>query len=165
MAFRTFREIDNQIFDLIDPETGEIMDIEAFQALQMERSAKAENMALWVLDLKDEVNSIEAEIKRLRERKASAERKMDSLKRYLPVITHGQKIKTPLVSVSYRNNSSVELYDREAVIKWAQDSGMDSEVLKYNEPEISKTEVKKLLTDGKEIPGAVIIETLSTIIK
>lgn len=161
----TFREIDEALLSLIDQETGEILDVSAFESLQMEREKKAENMALWVLDLKDEVASIENEIKRLKERKEFTERKIDSLKRYLPVITHGEKLKTPLVSVSYRSTSSVELFDKESVIKFAQDNNLDDDLLRYQEPEISKTAVKKMLADGKKVPGAIIVENLSTIIK
>lgn len=161
----TFREIDEALLSLVDAETGEILDINAFESLQMEREKKAENMALWVLDLKDEVANIDNEIKRLKERKESAERKINSLKNYLPVITYGKKMKTPLVSISYRGSSAVELYDRESVIKFAQDNNLDDELLRYQEPEISKTAVKKMLTEGKKVPGAIIVESLSTIIK
>lgn len=161
----TFREIDEALLSLVDAETGEILDINAFESLQMEREKKAENMALWVLDLKDEVASIDNEIKRLKERKESAERKINSLKNYLPVITYGKKMKTPLVSISYRGSSAVELYDRESVIKFAQDNNLDDELLRYQEPEISKTAVKKMLAEGKKVPGAIIVESLSTIIK
>ena len=161
----TFREIDEALLSLIDQETGEVLDVSAFESLQMEREKKAENMALWVLDLKDEVASIDNELKRLKERKEFTERKMDSLKRYLQIITHGEKIKTPLVSVSYRANSSVELLDKESVIKFAQENDLDDDLLRYQEPEISKTAVKKMLVEGKDVPGAIIVENLSTIIK
>ena len=42
----TIYEIDNRIAELVDPETGELLDYEAFAELQMEREAKIENMAL-----------------------------------------------------------------------------------------------------------------------
>lgn len=47
----TLYEIDQAIQGLVDPETGELMDYEAFAALQMDRDAKIENMALWYKDL------------------------------------------------------------------------------------------------------------------
>lgn len=161
----TFREIDERLLALVDQETGEILDVEAFEELKMERTAKAENMALWVLDLKDEAAALAAEIQRLRERKTAAERKAESLKRYLQIVTDGQKLKTPLVTVSYRTTSSVEVTDSAAVIKWAQDTNRDDEVLKYAEPEISKTAVKALLQDGTQVPGATIVSNVSTVIK
>ena len=161
----TFREIDERLLALVDQETGEILNLEAFDALQMERNAKAENMALWVLDLKDEAAAIDAEMKRLRERKSAAERKIDSLKKYLQIVTDGQKMKTPLVSVSYRNTTAIQIDDAAAVIKWAQDTDRDGEVLKYVDPEISKTAVKALLADGVEVPGVSMVSNVSTVIK
>ena len=161
----TFREIDESMLALIDQETGEIMDVSAFEALQMTREKKIENMALWALDLGDEIENLDGEIKRLKALKQSKERTQKSLKEYMCYITHGEKVKTSLVSVSYRRSESVNVLDSAAVIKWAQDNGMDSEVLKYAEPEISKTALKPMLKEGKIIPGVVLDNNISTIIK
>lgn len=161
----TFREIDQALFDLVDQETGEILDATAFEALEMERDKKAENMALWVLDLKDESEALNAEIKRLRDRKSATDRKMDSLKRYLQIILGGQKLDGNCVSVSFRSNVSVNITDDEAVIEWAQNSEHEEEVLKYVKPEISKSAIKKLMAEGLEIPGATVETNTSTIIR
>ena len=48
----TLYEIDESIKALIDEETGEIADFEAFEALNLERDAKLENIALYIKDLK-----------------------------------------------------------------------------------------------------------------
>lgn len=160
----TFREIDERLASLVDPETGEILDIDDFELLQMERDKKAENMALWVLDLQDEVNALTDEINRLKDKKTSAEKKIASLKHYLPVITRGEKLKTPLISVSYRNCESVEVLNKEEVIDWAQKHDRD-DILKYSEPEISKSAVKKLIADGQTVPGVAIAKSIATIIK
>ena len=158
----TFREIDEQLLALVDEE-GEILNVEAFEALQMERTEKAANMALWALDLKDEQESIRGEIKRLQGRLAAAERKEKSLKDYLGNILAGEKLKTPRVTVSYRASEAVEITDEQAVMKFAE-SGHD-EILRYKAPEISKTEIKKLIQDGVTIPGAVLESHVSTVIK
>ena len=160
----TFREIDESILALVDPETGEIDNVEAFEALQMERTEKAANMALWALDLKDEQESIRGEIKRLQGRLAAAERKEKSLKDYLGFILAGEKLKTPRVTVSYRATEAVEITDEEAVRHFGEVSGYDA-ILKYKAPEISKTEIKKLIQDGVTIPGAVLESHVFTVIK
>jgi hypothetical protein len=159
----TFREIDEQLLALVDDE-GEILNVDAFEALQMERTEKAANMALWALDLKDEQESIRGEIKRLQGRLAAAERKEKSLKDFLGVILAGEKLKTPRVTVSYRASEAVEIMDEDAVRHFGEVSGHD-EILKYKPPEISKTEIKKLIQDGVEVPGAVIESRVSTVIK
>ena len=79
----TIYEIDARMAGLIDPETGELLDYEAFASLQMEREAKIENMALWYKDLTAEAKAIREEEKALAERRKSAENKAERLKGYL----------------------------------------------------------------------------------
>ena len=160
----TFREIDEELLKLVDDE-GEILDIEAFEALQIEKEKKAEGMALWALDLRDEQEALKNEIDRLEKRLASAKRKEDSLKRFLAVVLDGQKMKTPTVSVSYRSTPSVEISNEDKVIGFAEKHPGYENILRYKPPEISKTEVKKLLQEGVEIPGARMTSSTSTIIK
>ena len=51
-------DIDAAIVSLIDTETGEVSDEEAFDALQMERDKKAEHIGLWFKDLTAEAKAI-----------------------------------------------------------------------------------------------------------
>lgn len=44
-------DINSEILSCIDAETGEIIDVERLQALQMEREQKVENVALWYKNL------------------------------------------------------------------------------------------------------------------
>lgn len=161
----TFREIDEAMMNLVDEETGEILDIHEFEKLAMSKQDKIENMALWVLDLKDESEQINAEIQRLKDRKAATDNKMKRLKEYIQIILGGEKLRTPLVSVSFRSNESVNITDAEAVINWVQHYNKDDGVLKYLPPEISKTGIKQLIKEGATIPGASLESTTSTIIK
>ena len=46
----TLYEIDNAILECIDLETGEIIDTDKLDALQLERETKIENVALWIKD-------------------------------------------------------------------------------------------------------------------
>ena len=158
----TFREIDGKMLSLID-ENGEIMDEEAFRALQMERDKKAENMALWVLDLRDEQAALKGEIKRLQERLDQAVRREKRLREYLGAVLDGEVLKTPKVSVFYRSSQAVAVNDAEKVIAWAEkDERYRDMVLTYKAPEISKAEVKKLIADGVDVPGAEIVTSVST---
>jgi esterase/lipase len=161
----TFREIDEAMMNLVDEETGEILDLQEFEKLAMSKQDKIENMALWVLDLKDESEQINAEIQRLKDRKAATDNKMKRLKEYIRIILGGEKLRTPLVSVSFRSNESVNITDAEAVINWVQHYNKDDGVLKYLPPEISKTGIKQLIKEGSTIPGVSLENTTSTIIK
>ena len=53
-------EIENAILECIDTETGEVIDIERLNELQMERETKIENVACWIKDLKAEAEAIKA---------------------------------------------------------------------------------------------------------
>lgn len=159
----TFREIDERLTALVDDE-GEILDVEAFEALQMERTAKAENMGKWVLDLVDDQEAIKKEISRLKTLLAHAERKEKGLKEHLCVILGGEKLKTATISITYRNTDAVEIMDEAAVRGFAELNGYD-DILRYKAPEISKTEIKRLISEGVEIPGAVLATHTSIIIK
>ena len=160
----TFREIDEAILALVN-EDGEIMDEEAFTALQMERGRKVESMALWVLDLQDEQDDIKREIDRLTARKKAAETKEKRLKEFLQAILGGDKYKSSRVTVSYRTTQAVEITDETALRDWAEIDPKGEGVLKFREPEISKTALKELLTGGLEIPGAAMQARTSTVVK
>lgn len=160
----TFREIDARLLELVD-EDGEILDVEEFETLQMARELKAEGMALWVLDLRDEQNAVKAEIARLQARLKAAERKQERLLLFLQTVLRGEKLKTSLISVSYRRSEAVEISDEEAVRAFAQKDERYEDILRYKEPEISKSEIKRLISEGVAVPGAEIASRISTVIK
>lgn len=60
---RTLYEIDADIVNCIDTETGEILDFDSLDALNMERDAKIEGVALYVKQLQAEAEAIKAEEK------------------------------------------------------------------------------------------------------
>lgn len=157
-------EIDQRILDLVDPETGELLDIEAFNALQMERDAKIESMALWIKDLTAMSSAIKAEIDTLTERKRAAERRCESLKRYLGEILQGEKFTTAKCAVSFRRSTAVQVDDTESLVRWLEQNGYD-DCVKYKEPEVSKTEVGKLLKSGMTVPFAHLEERNSLGVK
>ena len=154
-------EIDQTIESLINPDTGEILDIDTFIDLQMERETKIENMALWVKNLVAESEAIKAEKNALYEREKAAKNKADSLKKYLSQILMGEKFSTPKVAVSFRKSASVDVDD--AFVEWAKNNA--SHLLKFSEPSVDKTAIKTALTNGKQIPYAKIAENQNIQIK
>ena len=152
----TLYEINQQILDCIDPDTGEIADFEKFDALQVERETKIENIALWIKNLKAEAEALKAEKQAFADRQKACENKAESLKRYLDHALEGQAFKTTKVAVSFRKTKSVEI-----------DNVLDlpAEYLRFSEPTADKTAIKKAIDEGKEITGAHIVEGLSLSIK
>lgn len=149
----TIYDIDQRILELVDPETGELLDFDAFDELKMERDRKIESMALWAKELAATASAIKAEVDTLMERKKAAERRCESLKRYLAEILQGEKFSTPRCAVSFRKSTSVQVDDTEKLVRWLEQNGYD-DCVKYKEPEVSKTEVGKLLKSGMPVPFA-----------
>lgn len=154
-------EIDQAIESLIDPETGEIMDYEAFANLQMARETKIESMALWVKNLRAEAAAIKAEKNNLATREKSANSKVERLEKYLGELLGGEKFQTPKVVVSFRKSESVQLDD--AFMEWAKKEADD--LLRNKDPEPDKTAIKAALKAGREIEGACLAENISIQIK
>lgn len=147
----TLYEIDQEIIDLIDDETGEIIDsnIGTFESLVMERSEKIENVALWIKNLRAEAEAYKVEAQAFVDRKKSAERKIETLTRLLEITLRGRRFKTDRVQISYRKSDSVQI-DKDATIP--------DEYLRFKEPEPNKTALKKALKDGAKIKGVLLEE-------
>lgn len=160
----TLYEIDQKMQSLVDPETGELMDYEAFAALQMDREKKIENMALWVKDLSAEAKAIKEEEDNLRDRRRGMENKAERLKTYLSIALGGEKFQTARCAVSFRKTASVQIDDQDNLVRWLEQNGYDG-CLKYKEPEVSKTELGKLMKSGTPVPFAYIKESQSVGVK
>ena len=154
-------EIDNAILDCIDMETGEVIDIEKLNELQLERDTKIENVACWIKDLKAEAEAIKAEKQALAERQKVAENKAESLKNWLAYALNGEKFKTAKCAVYFRKSESVEVTD--AGIKSLMKE--HDELLTYKAPEPNKTAIKQALKDGLNVDGVQLVQKTSTIIK
>ena len=149
-------EIDQAIMDCIDMETGEIINEELLNALEMERDAKIENVALWIKDLKAEAEALKAEKQAFAERQKVAENKMESLKKWLAYALNGEKFKSVRASVTFRTSDKVEVAD---IYK------LDENFLRYKEPEADKDAIKKAIKAGQEVAGATLVPSTSVIIK
>lgn len=158
----TLFDIDQRIIELVDPETGELLDYEAFAALQMEREKKLESIAMWVKDLTATAAAISEEIKVLQDRKRHAEAKAQRLKEYLDRALDGQKFSTPRCSVSYRASSKVQVDPY--FVAWALENDRD-DLLRTKPAEPDLKAVKAALDAGEEIPGAEIVKTSSLGVK
>lgn len=154
-------EIDNAILECIDMETGEVIDAEKLDALNMERDAKIENVVLWIKDLKAEAEAIKAEKLALAERQKVAENKVESLKKWVAYALGGQKFSTARCAVSFRNTESVEVTEEglEALMK------EHDELLTYKAPEPNKKAIKDAIKDGLSVAGVQLVQNVSTIIK
>ena len=158
----TIYEIDNEIMNCVDMETGEVIDTDKLNDLKMERDAKIENVACWIKELKAEAEAIKNEKQALAERQRVAENKAESLKNWLAYALNGEKFKTSKCSISYRNSESVEVTEEglEALMRERED------LLTYETPEPNKKAIKDAIkNDGLTVTGVQLVQKTSTIIK
>ena len=154
----TIYEIEAEIMDCIDEETGEIIDIDRLNALEMERDRKISNVACWIKDLKAEAEAIKAEKQALEKRQKAAENKAESLKQWLQTVLEGEKFKDSRCSISYRRSEKVT---------FADDFVVDSlpDFMKKVTIEPRKTEIKDYLKTGATIDGVELVPNTSIQIK
>ena len=154
----TIYEIDQEIQRLldsgVDPETGELLfDPETLEALQMERDAKVENLALAYKNMQAEAKAIKAEEEALAQRRKATEAKAERAREYLDFVLAGERFNSPRVAVSYRKSKKLELAD--GFVSWAMEHAPD--YLRYN--------IAAAIKSGVVIPGAELVESQSMTIK
>ena len=158
-------EIDREILECVDMETGEILDAEKLTALQMEREHKLEGVTLWIKDLNAEAEAVKAEADKLTARKKALDNKIASLKAWLLWALDGQKLKTARCSVYQTHSTKVAVANEPELIKFLQTLDEPEKFLRYKDPELKKDDIKKALKDGYVIPGAALEETESVVIR
>jgi hypothetical protein len=140
-------DINIEIEKCFDDETGEV-DIERLNALTLEREKKIENIALYTLDLAEYEKGIADQIDRLTKRKQAITNKKNRLREYLITVCNGEKFKTPLVGVSFRESKSVVVDDVDK---------LPAEFVQLvTEKKVDKTALKKAFDEWTVIDGAHI---------
>lgn len=149
-------EIIAEIESCINFETGEIEDFEKFEQLQIDKSAKIENIALWHKNLISDAEQYKIEKMAFAEKQKQAESKAENLKNYLDLILQGETFKSVKVNIAYRKSKSVEVSDIGKI---------PSDYLKIAEPTADKTAIKKAIESGEVIDGASLVEKANIQIK
>jgi hypothetical protein len=151
---------------LIEEAGGEATD-EVMEELAISRenfAHKAEGYAKLILKWDSEVDAASAEIKRIQAIKKTKENAVGRLKETLKtaLLIFGQedskgikRFETPLVKLSTRKSTSIEITDENALPQ-------EAFVIKK---EVSKTAIKELLEAGAAIEGASVKENISVVIK
>lgn len=149
-------EINAAILSCVDLETGEIIDCEQLQALQLEREQKVENVALWYKNLVSDAEQYAAEEAAFKKKKQSAQAQAERLKQYLLDALQGEKYKSARVSISFRSSQRVVVDD---VLN------LPPRFVRFAEPEAKKTEIMAAIKSGEEVNGARLESSQLIIIK
>ena len=131
---RPLYEIDEDFYSCFDEETGELLDEEKLNALQIERDEKIEGVGLAIKNLEAYITACQEERKNFDQNISKAEKQIEGYKHWLAEATKGQKFSTPRLSVSFRKSESVEVLDEKMVpadyIKWKSTSSVDKVAIK-----------------------------------
>ncbi len=155
-----------EIFDkLIDPETGEVSEnsdelMKELDAMQMEHKNILEYLAKLVLNSRSEASALKEEEKRLEGRRKGIEKKEKALMAVLDRECNGEKTNLGVATVSYRKTAHVDVSDAYKAFKWLREND-HPDCYKVPEPEIAKSEVKKLIKHGTKVPGCKLVDGIS----
>lgn len=148
----TLFDINKAILDFeyeIDEETGEILNAEALDQLQMAREDKIEGVGLWIKNLTAEAEAVKKEKDAMADRQRRLEKKVESLKRYLEWALQGEKFSTPRISMTFRRSESVYIPDETEL----DDRFVNITMVKKPDKKL----IKDTLKAGLEVPGAELV--------
>ena len=132
---------------------------DTLECVEAEFTDKAENVAAYVKVLSSEAKMLEAEEKALKARREQKVKQAESLKAYLMNSMQRvnlNKIEGVMAKISItKGRESTEITDPKAFVEWAKVN--DDSLLKYKDPDISKTAVKAAIEAGREIPYAAVV--------
>ncbi len=149
-------EINKEIMDCVDTDTGELLDEEKFNALQLSLEDKLEGLGCWIKNLEAEAVALKAEEEAFKDRRQHIERKIADKKKYLTNFLNGQKFESPKVKISFTRSSPLEI---------AKGTVIPKEYMRYKDPEVDKVKLKKAVKEGLQLEGVQIVERLNLQIK
>jgi len=148
-------EINQEIDKCISWETGEIIDPEKLEQLQMDKHEKLRNIAFVAINATADIAAYKEQEKRFKAKRTAAEKTLAWAKETLSRELAGQKMKEAEFTVSYRQSEAIEI-----------DEGADipPEFLAMN-PVIDKMALKVALKEGAVISGCRLVQKQNIQIK
>ena len=144
----------------VDEETGEIKNFDAVESLNAQFEEKAESVACYIKNLAAFADDLKAEEDTLSARRKSAERRIDSMKKYLTSCLESvgkDKVETVKARISFRKSVQVQIEDEAALPA----DYVTTTVTKSPD----KTAIKKAIQGGQDVTGASLIEKRNIQIK
>lgn len=150
----TLYELNEKIMNFnwdVDEETGEILNADALDELEMEFKDKIRNIGLYIKNLESDADQYEKAEKEFAQKKKSAKNKVDSLKQYLASNLNGAPFKSDdgLLNISYRKSESLEIEEGAEV---------PLEYLVAQEPKVDRVALKKAIKEGNTFSGITVVE-------
>ena len=154
----TLYEIDERIKNcftvgdnVIDGVTGELLDSDALDQIQMERNEKIENIGLYIKNLLSDADQYQKEAENQAMRAQSAKKRAERLKQYLSFHLNGEKFSSQKLEITYKKSKSV-------YVECPAEQLPTSYVVVKTSCTPDKRAIKKAIEDGIEIKGCELIE-------
>lgn len=141
-------EINQEIMSCWDEETGEILDVQKFDALQLALEDKLEGIGCYIKNLEAEAAALKAEKDAFAAREKTTKNKAASLKNYLAGYLQGCPFETLRVKVSFRKSESLEVSETAVV---------PEEYLKHT-VEVNVSDLKKAVKAGLVLDGVQLVQ-------
>lgn len=142
---------------VVNTEDGEILNLQQFEALQMERDAKVEGLACYIKNKVADAEAIYAEIDVLSKRAAVMKKEAERCKTYLAGVLYGEKFETPRCKITWRKSEICNVLSVDAL----PDEYKRTKVT----VDADKTAIKKAIKSGVDVQGAELIEKLNMTLK
>ena len=157
-------DIEAMLENGVDPETGEFtLDVEALEALQMEREQKLENIMLYIKKLDTFAGDCSREMERIGEEKKKAEKHRDRLLGWIAGQLNGENFQTARVKGTFRKSVSVEC--DENFCRWAYETGQYDFITHKETDTPDKRKIMTFLKNGGELEYACLVEKNSLTVK
>jgi hypothetical protein len=157
---RKYRELLDVFYDIVDPDTGLIIDegsLEELDRLEGNRTEKFEAIALYIIELQKMAELHKEEARKQTEKAKHKLAKAERLKKYMISIGYGEKLETTKVKIGWSKSTHVEIPGWDG----KEFSGECALPEMYRIQKVTyqpnKVEITKDLKAGAEIPGAVLV--------
>jgi hypothetical protein len=150
-------EINEAIADLINFETGEILDVEAFDNLKLERQDKLTNIALLYKNMTSDAKQLKELEKEYSDRRKRCEKTAEWCKETLARELAGEKFEdeNKRFKISWRKSEKVEITNEDVI---------PAEYVKQT-ISFDKLAMKDAMKNGNVIDGVQLVKTQSIQIK
>jgi hypothetical protein len=133
---------------------------DTLEAITGEVEYKADQIACMLKNLDADITAIKAEEVKLAERRKAKEKTYERIKSYLSDALERMsidKVETARNKITFRRSESVEV-DEDVFIRWATEQFNRDDLITVKHTETAnKTEIKKILKMGTEMPGVELI--------
>lgn len=142
---------------VVNTDDGEILNLEQFEALKLERDTKVENLACYIKNKRSDAEAIYAEIDALSRRAAALKNEAARCEAYLAGVLYGEKFETARCKISWRKSEVCNVLSLEEI----PDEFKRTKVT----VDADKTAIKKAIKAGTVVPGAEVIQKLNMTLK